>query len=146
MDSQAIWALITERETAATAVALALREQITMLTDQLAHAEAELADLAITRKTLTVLTGEPDAAPPADATLASVAYQQILAVFATATDPMRAKDVCLALNLGTAPNDTEGLRAKLKRLAARHILVETEPGLFTLEPTTPSTHDADQQT
>jgi hypothetical protein len=143
VDTRAVWALITEREIAANAAARTLREQIAALAEQLARAESDLADLAITRKTLVVLTGEPDATSPADATVASVAYQQILAVFTTATAAMRAKDVCHALSLGTAPKDTEGLRAKLKRLAARQILTETEPGLFTLA-TTPSTHDRDQ--
>jgi hypothetical protein len=141
MDTRTIRQLIGERETAATAMAQALREQITALTDQLARAETELADLATTRKTLSALTGEPEATDPADATVASVAYQQILAVFTTATGAMRAKDVCLALSLGTAPKDTEGLPAKLKRLVARRILTETEPGLFTLAATAPSTQD-----
>lgn len=129
-----IWELIAEREAAANAVAQTLREQIGKLTDELAAAETELTELAITRKTLTSLTGHADAAS-ADATLAGVAYQQILAVFdtaQTATEGMRAKDVCLALGIGVAPRDTEGIRAKLKRLVARQILVETEPGLFVL--------------
>lgn len=47
---------------------------------------------------------------------------------------MRAKDVCLALGVGVAAKDTEGMRAKLKRLVARQILTEAEPGLFTLAP------------
>jgi hypothetical protein len=66
-------------------------------------------------------------------------------VFTTATDAMRAKDVCLALGLGTTPKDTEGLRAKLKRLVAREILVETQPGLFALTPTKQSTQDNEQR-
>jgi hypothetical protein len=50
-----------------------------------------------------------------------------------------------ALGLGTAPKDTEGLRAKLKRLVARQILIEAEPGLFALAPpTTLSTQDYEQ--
>ncbi len=129
-----IWDLIAEREAAATAGAEQLREQIEKLTGELTLAEAELADLAITRTTLMKLTGAAQATTPADATVASTAYQQILAVFGTATDGLRAKDVCLALGLGTTPKDTEGIRAKLKRLAARHILAETEPGLFALAP------------
>jgi hypothetical protein len=56
-------------------------------------------------------------------------------VFDTATGAMRAKDVCLALGQGVTPKDTEGTRAKLKRLVARHLLVEAEPGQFTLAPT-----------
>jgi hypothetical protein len=124
--------LLTERETAAGIAAERLREQITSLTDQLTTAETELAELAITRKTLLSLTGHTDAAAPADATVASPAYQQILAVFHTATAPMRAKDICHALGTGTTAKDTEGLRAKLKRLVARQILTEPEAGLFTL--------------
>jgi hypothetical protein len=44
----------------------------------------------------------------------------------------RAKDVCHALGIGVTPKETEGIRAKLKRLVNRHILTETQPGLFTL--------------
>lgn len=66
---------------------------------------------------------------------ADVAYQKILAVFATAAGGMRAKDVCLALDLSVTAKDTEGMRAKLKRLVARQILVEAEPGLFMLAST-----------
>jgi hypothetical protein len=131
--------LITEREATATAAAEQLRAHIAKLTDELALAETELADLAITRKTLTKLTGERDAATPVDATVASPAYQKILAVFTTATAAMRAKDVCIALGAGVTAKDTEGMRAKLKRLVARRILTETEPGLFTLAPAPPST-------
>ncbi|MFF3867164.1 hypothetical protein [Micromonospora sp. NPDC001898] len=45
---------------------------------------------------------------------------------------MRAMDICHALGTGVTAKDTEGLRAKLKRLVARHILTEPEAGLFTL--------------
>lgn len=126
--------LITERETVAGAVAEQLREQIATLTDQLAAADNELAELAITRKTLLRLTGPTDAAKSTDATVASTAYQQILAVIGTATGPIRAKDLCVALGTGVTAKDTEGIRAKLKRLVARQILTESEPGLFILAP------------
>ncbi|MBV1856618.1 hypothetical protein [Catellatospora tritici] len=133
-----IWDLIAEREAAATAAAEAMREQIAKLTDELALADNELAELAITRKTLMRLTGAAEAAVPVDATIASVAYQKILAVFATAVGAVRAKDVCLALGVGVTAKDTEGMRAKLKRLVNGQILVEAEPGLFALAPATPS--------
>lgn len=140
MDVPSIWQLIAQREDAANTLAQGLREQIATLTAQLARVETELADLAITRTTLITLTGgEPATATP-DATIVSPAYQQILAVFTT-TDPMRAKDVCLALGIGTTPKYTEGLRAKLKRLVARQVLVEAQPGLFALAAVTPSTQD-----
>lgn len=122
--------LIADREAAISAAAEQLREQIAALTERLAAAQTELTELAITRATLLRLAGPPD--PPADATVASPAYQQILAVFATATGGLRAKDLCLRLGAGTTANDTESLRAKLKRLVARHVLAEPEPGLFTL--------------
>lgn len=67
-----------------------------------------------------------------DPTITSEPYQQILAVFDPDGSGMRAKDVCLALGTGVTPKDTEGIRAKLKRLVNRQILTETEPGLFTL--------------
>ena len=133
-----IFDLIAQREAAATATAAALREQIAALAEQLSHAETQLSELAITRRTLTSLTGERAASPPADPTVASTAYQQILAAFGTAAGGMRAKDVCLALGLGTAAKDIEGMRAKLKRLLARQILTETEPGLFSLASQPPS--------
>jgi hypothetical protein len=59
------------------------------------------------------------------------ACQRILTVFADAGQPMRARDPCQALDLPVVPENTGNLRSKLKRLASRGILVETEPGLFT---------------
>jgi hypothetical protein len=130
MNTATILDLITVREAAATAAADDLRDQITALTGELATVEAELDDLQVTRQTLMKLThGELTAADPA---ITSASYQQIIAVFDPAGPGMRAKDVCLALGLGVAPKDTEGIRAKLKRLVNRQILTETEPGLFTL--------------
>ncbi|ADI13141.1 hypothetical protein SBI_10023 [Streptomyces bingchenggensis BCW-1] len=41
------------------------------------------------------------------------------------------------------PFNTEGMRAKLKRLVNRGILTEPEPGLFTLTPPTPTTPETD---
>ena len=122
--------LITARETAASTAAEQLRAQIAALTGELATIEAELEDLQVTRQTLTKLSHDELAAP--DPTITSSSYQQILAVFDPTGGGMRAKDVCQALSLGTTPKDTEGIRAKLKRLVNRQILTEAEPGLFTL--------------
>jgi hypothetical protein len=133
-DTASLLALITERETTTAAAAEQLRQQITELTDQLIHVDTELTELAITRRTLLRLAGPTDT-PPAGATVTSPAYQQIIAVFTTTTTRLRAKDVCHALGIGTTANDTESLRAKLKRLVARNVLVEPEPGLFTLADT-----------
>jgi hypothetical protein len=59
------------------------------------------------------------------------AYQQTLTAFADLQRPLRARDLCLALDLPIVPKNTEGIRSKLKRLVSRGILIETDPGLFT---------------
>ncbi|MFI7659620.1 hypothetical protein ACIBTW_12120 [Micromonospora parva] len=139
MTQPTLLTLLTERETAAGLAVELLRAQIASLDEQLTAAETEVAELAITRKTLLSLGGPLDPAAPADPTVTSPAYQQILAVFHAGTAPMRAKDICQALGTGTTAKDTENLRAKLKRLVARQILAEPEAGLFTLAPpTTPA--------
>jgi hypothetical protein len=59
------------------------------------------------------------------------AYQRILTAFADLGRPLRARDLCVALDLPIAAKHTENIRSKLKRLVSRGILIETEPGLFT---------------
>lgn len=131
MNHEQLLELITTRETIAASHAEQLRAQIAALTEQLAVIDAELADLATTRSTLLRLTGTTDrSTAPTDATVASPAYQQILAVFTTTGNPLRARDICVAL--GTAAKNTESLRAKLKRLVNRGVLTEPESGLFAL--------------
>jgi hypothetical protein len=122
--------LIAAREAAASAAREQLREQMTKLAGELAAIECELSDLATTRQTLITLTQNEVTSP--DPAIISEPYQQILTVFTAGRSDLRAKDVCLALGIGTEPKDTEGIRAKLKRLVNRQILTETEPGLFTL--------------
>jgi hypothetical protein len=122
--------LITARQNAATAARDRLRQEMTTLAADLAAIERELSDLATTRQTLITLTqGEVTSTEPS---IMSEPYQQILAAFTPDGPGLRAKDVCRALGIGTEPKDTEGIRAKLKRLTNRQILTETEPGLFTL--------------
>jgi hypothetical protein len=122
--------LITARQNAATAARDRLRQEMTTLAADLAAIERELSDLATTRQTLITLTqGEVTSTEPS---IMSEPYQQILAAFTPDGPGLRAKDVCRALGIGTEPKDTEGIRAKFKRLTNRQILTETEPGLFTL--------------
>lgn len=122
--------LITARQTAATAARDQLRQQMATLAADLAAIERELSDLATTRQTLITLThSEVTSTEPS---IISEPYQQILAAFTPDGPGLRAKDVCRALGIGTEPKDTEGVRAKLKRLVNRQILTETEPGLFAL--------------
>ncbi|MFK4099677.1 hypothetical protein ACI2L1_06290 [Streptomyces sp. NPDC019531] len=54
-----------------------------------------------------------------------------MAVFTEADAPLRARQVCEALDMGIAPNNINNTRLKLKRLTKRGILAETEQGLFT---------------
>jgi hypothetical protein len=132
MNTTTILDLIAARETAASAARDELREQMNKLAGEAAAIESELADLATTRQTLTkILEHEVTASEPA---VISEPYQQILAVFTPDRGTLRAKDVCRCLGIGTDPKDTEGIRAKLKRLVNRQILTETQPGLFTLTP------------
>ncbi|HWS37979.1 MAG TPA: hypothetical protein VN408_35255 [Actinoplanes sp.] len=130
---QPIMDLITERQTTVAATITALRAQIGALTDDLRTAEIEFNDLATTRTTLDRLISNNEAGPPVDGSPDNLAYQQIITAFTNSDSPtMRAKDVCHALGLGTEPKDTEGIRAKLKRLVKRHVLTESPPGQFAL--------------
>jgi len=108
-----------------------LRSRIEELTRQLGELDAESENLRITRKTLLTLplpspATEPDRPDIPD----HPAYQQILTALTDADQPMRARDLCQALDLPILPKNTEGIRSKLKRLVSRGILIETEPGLF----------------
>jgi hypothetical protein len=68
--------------------------------------------------------------PSAPALPDGAAYQQIVDVFGHERRPLRARGLCLALDLPVMPKHVEGTRAKLKRLVGLRFLDETEPGLF----------------
>ena len=140
MNPAPILQLITARETVAGLAADQLREQIGGLSEQLNALDTELADLATTRNTLLKLGHTGD--QPAETAPGNPTYQQILGVFGTAKQPLRAKDICRALGIGTTANHTESLRAKLKRLVTRGVLTEDRPGLFALAPTAAGHTDA----
>ena len=128
---------IDAREQALTRKAEEAQARISELTARLRDLQHEVSDLQVTRKTLLSLAGADDGQPapepagPAPALPEHPAYQQILNTFADLRRPLRARDLCLALDLPIAAKNTEGIRSKLKRLVSRGILVETEPGLFT---------------
>ena len=90
--------------------------------------------MRITRKTLLELPepGRPIPSATGSELSDKAAYQEILAVFADAGGPLRARGVCEAMDLDLAPNNINNVRIKLKRLAGRGILTEPELGLFTL--------------
>jgi hypothetical protein len=124
---------IDARETALTCEAEQTRARIEELTARLRELDEAIDHLRITRKTLLVLAGEDDAEPvaPPPALPDHPAYQQILTVFADLDRPLRARDLCQALDLPIVGKNTENIRSKLKHLLSRGILLETEPGLFT---------------
>jgi hypothetical protein len=126
---------IDAREQALTREAGQTQALIDDLTARLRELDEAISHLQITRKTLISLAGQDDqpAADPAGPSPAlpdHPAYQQILTVFADLRRPLRARDLCAALDLPIVSKNTENVRSKLKRLVSRGILVETEPGLF----------------
>ncbi|GAA2560749.1 hypothetical protein GCM10010435_35370 [Winogradskya consettensis] len=130
MNTATILDLIATRHAAATEACDDLREQIAELNAELAAAESEIADLQTTRQTLVKLTH--DEVTATNPRITSEPYQQILSVFDPDGSTMRTKDVCHALGIGIATEETMSIRAKLKRMVNRGILTETQRGLFTL--------------
>jgi hypothetical protein len=129
---------IDAREQALTREAGQAQALIGELTAKLRELDEAISHLQITRKTLISLAGHDDdqaaAAEPAGPSPAlpdHPAYQQILTAFADLRRPLRARDLCVALDLPIVSKNTENIRSKLKRLVSRGILAETEPGLFT---------------
>jgi hypothetical protein len=106
------------------------REQIAQLTAQLDELGRAAEEIRITRKTLLELPDPAPPPPPAPKLPEHPAYQQIMAVLAAADAPLRARQVCEAMDMEIAPNNINNTRLKLKRLTERGILVETEQGLF----------------
>ena len=126
---------IDAREQALAREAEQAQAQIDELTARLRELNEAVSDLQVTRKTLISLAGQDDQAAAEPARPSPVlpdhpAYQQILTAFADLRRPLRARDLCVALDLPIAAKNTEGIRSKLKRLVSLGILTETEPGLF----------------
>ncbi|MFJ2900644.1 hypothetical protein ACIO87_38035 [Streptomyces sp. NPDC087218] len=132
MNIQPLLQALDIQEEAARALADALRAQIDDLQTRLREAETHLEHLAITRKTV---TGLADRLPAGPADLPEHPdYPRILAVFNEATGPLRAEDVCEALDHELLPKNVEGTRAKLKRLVKLGILTEADTGNFARKP------------
>lgn len=127
----AVLARLEEQERQLAVQAETTREQIAQLTARLDELGRAAEEVRITRKTLLALPDPQPPAPPAPKLPDHPAYQQIVAVFAAADAPLRARQVCEAMDLEIAPSNINNTRLKLKRLAERRILVETEQGLFT---------------
>ncbi|WP_416983392.1 hypothetical protein [Streptomyces sp. T028] len=127
----AVLARLEEQERELAAQAEATRAHITELTAQLEEFDRLAEEVRITRKTLLALPEPASPTPPPVKLPDHPAYQQIMAVFAAADAPLRARTVCEAMDLEIAPNNVNNVRLKLKRLAERGILTEPEQGLFT---------------
>ncbi|WP_030980824.1 hypothetical protein [Streptomyces sp. NRRL S-1824] len=134
----------------------AARGRVEELREQLTAAESEVSRLVITRQTVEEVLAAPSGALPpgvepvpvaglsraaallvaaetgGDATVTSPAYRRIAAVFAERSGPLRCKEVCAGLGEEATASRVESMRSKLKRLVERGVLLETEPGLFTL--------------
>ena len=151
---------LARREAAARAEADRLRARIEELTEELARAEQQVTRLAITREEVTRVLEEPPAADPApyegrsaaklgpaspigavtvppwrEGAHASVlprAYQDLLEVAEDAGRPLRAAEFAVATGQSTEKAKVEGLRSKLKLLAARGWLSGEPGGLFSL--------------
>ncbi|SEE62409.1 MULTISPECIES: hypothetical protein [unclassified Streptomyces] len=127
----AVLARLEEQEREIAAQAEATRGRIAELSAQLEEFDRIAEEVRITRKTLLALPDPSPPTPPAAELPDHPAYRQIMAVFAAADTPLRARAVCEAMDLEIAPNNINNTRLKLKRLTERRILVETEQGLFT---------------
>jgi len=148
---------LRRREAAARTEADRLRSRIAELADELARAEEQVSRLAIAREEVTRVLEEPAAAEPAvgpvgkpraaspigavtvppwqedsDASVLPRSYQDLLEVAADAGRPLRAAEFAVAAGLATEKAKVEGLRSKLKLLAARGWLAAVPGGLFAL--------------
>ncbi|MEU7607602.1 hypothetical protein [Streptomyces sp. NPDC041003] len=128
MNIQPLLDALNIQEDAARALADDLRTQIAELQTRLREAETHLQHLAITRKTVTGLADWLPVVPPDLPEHPD--YPRILAVFNDTTAPLRARDVCEALDHELLPKNIEGTRAKLKRLVKLGILTEADTGSF----------------
>jgi hypothetical protein len=142
---------IDAREQALAREAEQAQARIDELTARLRELNEAISDLQVTRKTLISLAGQDDegAAEPAGPSPAlpdHPAYQQILDAFADLRRPLRARDLCVALDLPVVSKNTENIRSKLKRLVSHGILAETEPGLFTQPRPQPGPRPSSQDT
>ena len=115
----AVLARLEEREGEIAAQAETTREQIAQLTARLNELGRAAEEVRITRRTLLELPDPQPPAPPAPKLPDHPAYRQIMAVFAAADAPRRARQVCEAMDLEIAPNNINNTRLKLKRLTER---------------------------
>ncbi|MGH3231467.1 MAG: hypothetical protein ACRDOA_23280 [Streptosporangiaceae bacterium] len=152
---------LRRREAAARAEADRLRARMQELADELDRAEDQVTRLVIAREEVTrILEGPVIAEPPGGEPAGSVprpgspigavtvppwregaqalvlprSYRDLLEVAADAGRPLRAGEFAAAAGLPGDKAKVEGLRSKLKLLAARGWLAAEPGGLFALPP------------
>jgi hypothetical protein len=152
---------LRRREAAARAEADRLRSRIEELSEDLAGAEEQASRLVIAREEVARVLEEPAVAEPAvgqdggpegetrpasligavtvppwregsEVVVLPRAYQDLLDVAADAGRPLRAGEFAAAAGLATDKAKVEGVRSKLKLLAARGWLAGVPGGLFTV--------------
>jgi len=109
---RAVLARLEEREREIAAQAETTGEQIAQLTARLDELGRAAEEVRITRKTLLELPDPQPPAPPAPKLPDHPAYQQILAVFTAADAPLRARQVCEAMDLEIASRLGSSFRLK----------------------------------
>jgi predicted transcriptional regulator len=130
MNIQPLLEALDIQEDAAQALTDNLSTQVEELQSRLREAETHLEHLAITRKTVTALADRIPTQALSPNLPEHPDYPHILAVFNEATGPLRARDICEALDHELLPKNIEGTRAKLKRLVKLDILTEDNAGSF----------------
>ncbi|GLX42232.1 hypothetical protein Sros01_83040 [Streptomyces roseochromogenus] len=130
MNIQPLLDALDIQKTAAQALAGDHRAQIEELQGR-SRAETRLERLAITRNTVTALADRFPVGTSPPETPEHPDYPRILAAFNEVTGPLRARDVCEALDHELLAKNIEKTRAKLKRLVRLDVLTEVGPGSFT---------------
>ncbi|WP_201760470.1 MULTISPECIES: hypothetical protein [unclassified Nonomuraea] len=154
---------MAQAETAELRQAEDLRAQLAAV--QLAAVEERLQRLAITRETLTEFTGDHlshadmaegdgvvvEEEPPAPARLDPEAEhaqlpplrgfrQQVVALLATADEPMRAREIVQAIGKPDTRSQVEGMRSRLQRLVTDGWLCWEADGLYAIAAGSTATH------
>ncbi|MGW0804073.1 hypothetical protein [Nonomuraea sp. NPDC002799] len=145
---EAMVASLLERVAQAETAAL---QQVDDLRAQLAVVEERLRRLAITRETLTEFTvdhldetavvekeqanpthGDCEAEPSSPLPALHGFRQQVVALLATADEPMRAREIVQAIGKPDTRSQVEGMRSRLQRLVSDGWLCREADGLYTI--------------
>ncbi|MFG2339828.1 hypothetical protein [Streptomyces yangpuensis] len=148
MNIQTLLDALGIQEDAARALSDDLRTQIAKLQARLREAETHHEHLAITRKTVTALADRIPAHADSTDLPEHPDYPRILAVFNETTGPLRAREVCEALDHELLPKNIEGTRAKRNArsssTSSSRPTPEASPGSSRRPSTTTSSCDHDR--